>query len=172
MDTNNGLILVADDDQVNLKMMTTMLKKMGFDVITADNGKKVLECIEVNTPDMLLLDIHMPVIDGCEACRRIKNNESWKDIPIVFFSALNDDFNKVEAFKLGAVDYITKPFSIDETRARLASHFKVHHEKKQLKAFNESMVNREMRVIELKAEVNLLSSELGRKAPYPSAAQS
>ena len=161
-------ILVADDNPDNLKVLSGMLKELDFKIRIATNGEEALASLERKSADLVLLDIHMPKMDGYEACRRIKSDPSLKDIPVIFMSSLSEEFNKVKGFELGAVDYITKPLQMEETKARISVHMELYHKRKMLETFNESLVNRELRIVELKKEVNELSKELNRDIPYKS----
>jgi len=166
-------ILVADDNPNNLQVMESMLSEFGFDVRVAMNGLEALASVNEDPPDLIILDIHMPEMDGYEACQRLKQQELTRDIPVVFASAMNEEFNKVKGFEMGAVDYVAKPINMEERRARVSVHLqlalqrrKLQAQAKELKAFNDTMLDREMRVIELKKEVNQLSKALGKSEPY------
>lgn len=166
-DKKEQSILIADDNPNNLKVLSDALNKFGYDVSVAVNGKAAVESAKAQTPDLILLDVHMPEMDGYEACMVLKSDIRTKDIPVIFVSALNEQFNKVKAFEIGAVDYITKPIQMDEARARVHAHMQLSLKIHELDEFNKVMVDREMRLIELKTEVNELASELGRETPYP-----
>lgn len=167
-----SLILVADDNPINLQLMTSMLPKFGCEVITAKDGEAALELATRKAPDLILLDIHMPIMDGYQVCEQLKQDEHTRDIPVIFVSALHEEFNKVKAFELGGVDYVSKPIKIEELQARMSTHLKIARQKKMLEDQAEelrSMIGREVRVLELKKEVNDLCREFGRDAPYPEA---
>nr|NQU93599.1 hybrid sensor histidine kinase/response regulator [Bacteroidota bacterium] len=117
-----GIILIADDNENNLKVLSTMLRDSNYTIRIAKNGKQVLNSVAISLPDLILLDIHMPEMDGYETCERLKKSPVFKDIPVIFISALTETFNKVHAFRIGGVDYITKPFQIEEVRARVETH--------------------------------------------------
>ncbi len=160
-------ILIADDNPNNLKILSETLTGFGYDIRVAMDGKAAVESAFTIVPDMILLDIHMPEMDGYEACRILKKDIRTKDVPVIFISALNEQFNKIKAFNYGAVDYLTKPIQMEETKARVEIHLELRQNIKELKEFNKIMLDREMRNIELKKEVNTLASELGKEAPYP-----
>ncbi len=173
-DLTDARILVADDNPNNLHVIESMLRSFGCSVRVALDGEAALKSAQAERPDVIILDIHMPKLDGYEACTRLKVGEKTRDIPVIFASALNEAFNKVKGFKLGAVDYVTKPLQMEELRARIGVHLAYARQRKRLveqaddlRTFNETMLDREMRVIELKKEVNQLAQELGRQAPYP-----
>jgi two-component system, sensor histidine kinase and response regulator len=119
------VILIADDLQDNLNIVKAVLGYKGYQVDTAKNGKLVLEQVERRMPDLLLLDIQMPEMNGIEACRQLKANPRFKDIPIIFLTAKADSYDVVDGFKTGAVDYITKPFNTMELLARVQTHLEL-----------------------------------------------
>jgi len=163
----NITVLIADDNPNNLKVLSDMLISFGYEVRVAVNGKTAVESAKAELPDMILMDIHMPEMNGYEACIKLKSSSKTKEVPIIFVSAVNEEFNKVKAFEMGAVDYLTKPLQIEETRARVKVHLDLRRKILELEEFNRVMVNREMRIIELKNEVNRLADKLGEKTPYP-----
>ncbi|AFZ37664.1 response regulator receiver sensor hybrid histidine kinase [Stanieria cyanosphaera PCC 7437] len=112
-------ILIVDDNPNNLEVLSETLMSAGFQVAVALDGETAIEQIEYHQPELILLDIMMPGIDGFETCRRIKANAATTDIPIIFMTALSDTQHKVQGFSLGAVDYITKPFQQEEVIARV-----------------------------------------------------
>ncbi|NCC52084.1 MAG: response regulator [Spartobacteria bacterium] len=116
------LILVVDDIPRNLQVVGVVLKDKGYQVAAATSGTQVLGMLKHMKPDLILLDIMMPEMDGYEVCRRIKEQDELKDIPIVFLSAKNEVEDVVKGFKFGAVDYITKPFNASELLARVNTH--------------------------------------------------
>jgi len=114
-------ILIADDNPENLGVIGRMLGGSGFRIRVALDGEQALQSAAAEAPDLFLLDVHMPRLDGYEACRRIKADPALARTPVVFMSGLSDSFNRRHALELGAVDYITKPFSIDDTLMRVRS---------------------------------------------------
>jgi len=121
MNTNNS-ILVVDDTPDNLRLLINLLSETGYEVRPATSGQAALRAIQAEQPDLILLDIVMPGMDGYEVCQQLKANETTKDIPIIFVSAKNEAFDKVTAFSIGGVDYITKPFEAVEVLARVHTH--------------------------------------------------
>ncbi|GAK52023.1 two-component response receiver and regulator protein [Candidatus Moduliflexus flocculans] len=115
-------ILVVDDTPENLELLTQILAMQGYHVRPAINGQVALHTIQATPPDLILLDIIMPGIDGFEICRQVKANPDTHDIPVIFISALDDAENKIKAFEVGGVDYISKPFYPEEVNARVATH--------------------------------------------------
>jgi two-component system NtrC family sensor kinase len=122
----NGTILIVDDNSANLGVLSDALSQAGFEVRVAKSGKMALERVKYALPDLILLDVMMPEMDGFETCRRLQANPETTQIPVIFMTALSDTANKVEGFKLGAVDYITKPFQQEEVLARVKLHLKLH----------------------------------------------
>ncbi|HLO47759.1 MAG TPA: response regulator [Kamptonema sp.] len=121
-----GTILIVDDNSANLGVLSDTLSQSGFEVRVAKSGKMALERVKYALPDLILLDVMMPEIDGFETCRRLQADPETKQVPIIFMTALSDTANKVEGFQLGAVDYITKPFQQEEVLARVKLHLKLH----------------------------------------------
>ncbi len=129
-----GDILIVDDTPENLQMLSDMLISQQYNVRLAPNGELALLNARNTPPDLILLDINMPGMSGFEVCEKLKADPSTADIPVMFISALNEARDKVEAFRLGGVDYITKPFSFREVLARVSTHLKISHLQKQLTA--------------------------------------
>ncbi|MGB3789667.1 MAG: response regulator [Phormidesmis sp.] len=126
MPTVTGLVLIVDDMPINLAVVSDALGDAGFDIAIATNGERALQQVERCLPDLILLDVMMPGIDGFETCRRLKSNERTRHIPVIFMTALTDAKSKVEALDLGAVDYIVKPFHDKEVLARVRTHLQLH----------------------------------------------
>ncbi|MGD2181401.1 response regulator [Lusitaniella coriacea] len=129
-------ILIADDTPDNLRLLSVMLVEGGYKVRKAINGVRALQAVGVVAPDLILLDIAMPEMDGYEVCRTLKENSETADIPVIFLSASHEAIDKVMAFELGAADYISKPFDVQEVLVRVETHLKVRQLKKQLQAQN------------------------------------
>jgi len=128
-------IFVVDDTPTNLKMVSEFLSKSGFDVRVAKSGLQALKTLESTSPDLILLDVMMPEVDGFETCRRLKAWDKTKDIPVIFMTAVSDFANpehKVKGLTLGAVDYISKPIQLDEVLARIKTHLQLRELTKQL----------------------------------------
>jgi len=129
-------ILIVDDIPANLKVLSEMLKEEGYKVRPVPNGKLALQVAEIEKPDIILLDIMMPEMDGYEVCRKLKENHLLCDIPVIFISALNETNNVVKALKYGGVDYITKPFRAEEISARVKTHIKLRQQSIELQELN------------------------------------
>ena len=129
-------ILVVDDIPANLKLLTDILTERGYRVRPAAGGRLALRSVAFKLPDLILLDVKMPDMDGYEVCRRLKSNEKSCGIPVIFISALEEVANKVKGFRAGGVDYITKPFESTEVLARVEAHLALWRLQKQLEAQN------------------------------------
>lgn len=128
-------ILVIEDEPANIQTLSTLLKERGYKINIATNGRQGLEVLERIRPDLILLDIMMPEIDGFETCRRIKASTAWREIPIIFLTAKTDTADIVRGFELGAVDYVAKPFNAHELLARVNTHLTLdylHRENERL----------------------------------------
>ncbi|WP_293126394.1 hybrid sensor histidine kinase/response regulator [Microcoleus sp. bin38.metabat.b11b12b14.051] len=134
--SERSIILIVDDNQTNLDVLFELLRNYGFKVLVALDGESAIEQIEYIHPDLILLDIMMPGIDGFETCLRLKANPSTRDIPIVFMSALSETLDKVKGFQTGAVDYITKPFQHEEVLSRIQTHLTIRTLQKKLEEKN------------------------------------
>ncbi|HBL57883.1 MAG TPA: hybrid sensor histidine kinase/response regulator [Cyanobacteria bacterium UBA8803] len=140
--TKKAEILLVDDTSANLKLVSDLLEESGFEVRIAKNGIQALKILERVLPDLILLDVMMPEMDGFETCRRLKAWEKTKDIPVIFMTAIADfanPENKVKGFTLGAVDYITKPIQLEEVLARVKTHLHLRSLTKQLQEHNERL---------------------------------
>ncbi len=151
-------ILVVDDTVANLKLLQDMLRRSGYDARPCPNGPMALRAAESDPPDLILLDINMPDMDGYEVCERLKKMERIADVPVIFISALSETNDKLEAFRRGGVDYITKPFNFEEVQARIETHIKLRRFRIALKKHNEDLSElvdqRTREVISAKEEVS------------------
>ena len=118
----NYKILVVDDIATNVLLLKTILGKAGYRIVTATGGREALEKVESESPDLILLDIMMPDMNGYEVIERLKADERFCRIPVIFLSALHDSENIVKGFKMGASDYVSKPFNHEELITRVAHH--------------------------------------------------
>jgi len=118
-------ILIVDDTPANLHILADMLKERGYATRPAPSGRLAIQAAELEPPDLILLDISMPDMDGYQVCRALKANPRLKEIPVIFISALSETLDKVKAFSAGGIDYVTKPFQIDEVYARVDAHLKI-----------------------------------------------
>lgn len=130
--SEQGIILVVDDTPTNLEVLFDLLGNSGFRVLVAEDGESAIDKANYAHPDLILLDVLMPGIDGFETCRRLKANEATREIPIIFLTALTDVVDKVHGFDLGAVDFITKPLQCEEVIARVKLQLRLQNLTKQL----------------------------------------
>ncbi|MDJ0509497.1 MAG: response regulator [Crocosphaera sp.] len=139
LNEHRGDILIVDDVPENLQLLFTMLTEQEYEVRRVLNGKQALNAVRVEPPDLILLDIKMPELDGYEVCRQLKADEKTQDIPVIFLSALNDTFDKVKAFEVGGVDYISKPFQLQEVIIRVENQLNLLRMQRELKTKNEEL---------------------------------
>ncbi len=137
-----GTILVIDDNPTNLQVLYKALSDRGYDVLVEMDGKSGIELVKNSPPDLILLDVMMPGIDGFETCRRLQADPLTKEIPIIFMTALSDTVDKVKGLSLGAVDYISKPFQQEEVLARIKVHLKLRRLSLQLAEQNQQLEER------------------------------
>jgi len=131
-----GTILVVDDTPTNLEILFDFLTNYGFKILVAEDGESALQKAAYASPDLILLDILMPGIDGFETCCRLKANELTRDIPVIFMTALSETADKVRGLQVGAVDYVTKPLQHEEVLVRVQTHLRLRSLTKQLQAQN------------------------------------
>ena len=121
-----GTVLIVDDNPNNLQVLNALLSQAGYKVRPALSGEIALRAVDVSTPDLILLDVRMPGMDGYETCKLLKANKNSKDIPVIFISAMHDLEDKLHGFDAGGVDYIAKPFQTEEVLARVATHVQLY----------------------------------------------
>ncbi len=141
-DAANYNIMIVDDDLENLRVLGTMLKGEGYGLRFFPSGPQALKSAAAELPDLILLDVRMPHMDGFEVCRLLKNDATLRDVPVLFLSASDEIEDKVQAFSEGAVDYITKPFQADEVLSRVKTHLSLRKAKHRLKLLNADLENR------------------------------
>ena len=137
--TNAGDVLIVDDVPENLTVLKQMLEEQNYRVRPAINGEIALRAVSSSPPEIILLDIRMPEMDGYEFCRRLKSVEKTRSIPVIFISALDELNDKVKAFSLGGVDYITKPFQGEEVIARVRTHLTIRRLQQSLEEKNNNL---------------------------------
>ena len=134
-------ILVVDDTPANLQVLAGMLKDRGYKVRPVPSGKLALLAAHRDPPDLILLDINMPEMNGYEVCEQLKADDKLQGIPVIFISALTEQLDKVKAFDIGGVDYITKPFQMAELHARVETHLKLRRLQIELEETNARLAN-------------------------------
>jgi DNA-binding response OmpR family regulator len=151
MELKDTTILVVDDNPTNLNVLSDCLTNFGFTVLLKKDGEKAISLLERKHPDIILLDIVMPGMNGFEVCKRLKENSETKDIPVIFMTALSDTADKIRGFELGAVDYITKPLQHEEVLARVRAHLTIQNLKTDLQIKNKELkesLERERKLME------------------------
>jgi len=158
---DNGVILIADDNPKNLEVLSECLDDAGFEVRVAIDGASAIAKATYQVPDLIILDIMMPQLDGYETCRRLKADPRTKDIPVIFMTALAETEDKVKGFEVGAVDYITKPFRVSEVIARVKLHLSLSTMTKQLQLENQARLQAEQNLRQLieQQQAQLLEAE-------------
>jgi len=137
----DGCVLVVDDNPTNLSILVNLLRDVGMRVLVATDGQSAIEQIQYMKPDLILLDVMMPGIDGFETCDRLKSNPETIKIPIIFMTALSETVDKVRGFSLGAVDYITKPFEHEEVLVRIRTHLTLAKQQETIELQNLNLQN-------------------------------
>lgn len=143
-------LMVVDDIPENLNLLQDMLQGKGYRVLAFPNGRMALNAAAKSPPDLILLDINMPEMNGFEVCRRLKDDDALKEIPVLFISALTEVTDKIKAFSTGGVDYVTKPFQFEEVNARVDTHLRLRKMKLELERQNlhlEELVSEKIREI-------------------------
>jgi signal transduction histidine kinase len=135
----SGTVLVVDDTPGNLRVLVDSLSSRGLDILVATDGESAIERAVYSRPDLILLDVIMPGIDGFETCRVFKEKPETRDIPVIFMTALSDTSQKVKAFDVGAVDYVTKPFEEEELIARVDAHLTIRRLQDDLRRRNSQL---------------------------------
>lgn len=143
-------ILIVDDNPTNLQLLSVLLKERGYKVRPVPSGTLALKAAISQPPDLVLLDINMPEINGFDVCKWFKGSDLLREIPIIFLSARNETFDKVRAFEVGGADYVTKPYEEGELLARVTTHLKLNTLQSELREFNQNlqkMVNEQVKEI-------------------------
>ncbi|MEL7035858.1 MAG: response regulator [Cyanobacteria bacterium J06592_8] len=158
--SEKGNILLVDDQPANLKLLSDLLEEQGHEVQQAINGAIALKVIEIETPDVILLDINMPGLDGYTVCQKLKANSQTQDIPIIFVSALDEAWDKVKAFSVGGSDYITKPYKTVEVLARVENQLKVRHLQFQLQQVQHELQQKDHQLQEALKKIEEMTTHL------------
>jgi DNA-binding response OmpR family regulator len=132
-------ILIVDDAPDTLRFLSKLLTQQGYKTRRVINGQLALESARLEPPDLVLLDIMMPGMNGYEVCKRLRQDDRTRHIPVIFLSALDEELDKVQAFQVGGVDYVTKPFQVMEVMARVGAHLSLSRTKQQLQAVRQQL---------------------------------
>jgi len=165
-DRAGSTVLVVDDSVENVTLLSRILKMSGYSVAVADNGAQAVELAKSEPPDLILLDINMPEMDGFETSARLQSDEQTRDIPIIFISALDKIEDKTRAFRAGGMDYILKPFEYEEVQARIEAHLALRRLRLQLEQTNQELA---ARVDELTRSQELLAERERRLSAFVAA---
>jgi DNA-binding response OmpR family regulator len=147
-------ILIVDDTPADLKLLTRKLQEKGYKVRPEPSGHLALQAAQNIPPDLILLDINLPEIDGFEVCKELKADKTLCDIPVIFISSYDEILDKVKAFSVGGVDYVTKPFQFEEVHARIKTHLMIRSLQLELKQYNQNLEELVRERTEQLAEVN------------------
>jgi two-component system, sensor histidine kinase and response regulator len=152
---SKGNILIVDDTPNNLRLLSSMLSRQGYEVRSAISGSVALMAVRTVSLDLILLDINMPKMNGYEVCQQLKQDPLTRDIPVIFLSALGEPLDKVQAFQVGGIDYITKPFQVEEVLARVENHLALRRMQLELQQAKAEA----LRALEQEQELNRLKTE-------------
>ena len=161
---HGATVLIVDDKPQNLRLISDFLAEQGFDLMLTRSGAQALKKARLATPDLVLLDVRMPETDGFEVCRRLKADPQTADVPVIFMTAVDDTAHKVEGFRLGAVDYVTKPIQREELLARIQHHLQLNRLQKELTAKSQDLA---LKNAELEAYAHTIAHSL--KTPLAAA---
>lgn len=150
---NSGTLLIVDDSRANLQLLETLLASQGYVIHLAENGQKALEMAHAVAPDLILLDVMMPEMNGYEVCLHLKEQDDLRDIPVIFISALDEVMDKVMGFRVGGVDYIVKPFQVEEIIARIDTHLELRWKRWEIERLREWEQNYYQKIMELKNDL-------------------
>ena len=170
MHQREGTILVVDDESESLRLLTGMLAEEGYRVRPADSGKLALAAVAAQKPDLILLDLRMPDMDGFEVCRQLKATEETRDIPLIFISSITEVQERVEGLALGAVDFVSKPFRRDELLARVRTHLELSRLRTQL-GLKEARRTAELRAANERLQMEIAERRRAEHAVRESAAR-
>ena len=143
---SQGDILIIDDEPNNLDVLSTSLECYGYEVRQAVNAEIALRTIKLQPPDLILLDVIMPKVDGYQLCKQLKSNPDTKDVPVIFFSALSQKHDKGKGFEVGAVDFVSKPFHLEEMLARINHQLTIRKLEMKLKETNQELEEQKYRL--------------------------
>ena len=153
-------ILIADDIPANLNLLSDALEPAGYSILAAPSGEVALRVAKLARPDLILLDVIMPGLDGYETCHRLKQDEATREIPVIFITAKDETQSVVEGFRAGGVDYITKPFQAEEVLIRLATHMKIHRLTQELRQKNQELSDEMSKRRQVEAALHTADSSL------------
>lgn len=138
----DGHILIVDDSPSNISLLQAMLEVDGYRVISVNSGERCFEAVRESVPDLILLDIYMPELSGIQVCVTLKSEPRTCDVPIIFMSSSGEMFDKVQAFRAGGIDYLTKPLELEEVRVRVGTHITSYRQRRELDRLREQQLAR------------------------------
>jgi CheY-like chemotaxis protein len=162
---SKGDIFIVDDNPNNLNLLYGILKTAGYQVRAASNGRRAVDTIPSFPPELIMLDIQMPEMDGYEVCEKLKAQPASSGIPVIFISALDDVVDKVRAFQVGAVDFVTKPFHAEEVIARVETQLSLFRLRRELERQNEELARKNEELLRAQRQTNLIFSALSETLP-------
>lgn len=160
METGHYKVLVVDDVEKNLQLIGNLLADKGISIILASNGKQAITAAKKAKPDLILLDIAMPEMDGYDACDVLKKDKATRDIPIIFLTAKNESDDIIKGFAYGAVDYITKPFNKDELISRVLTHLELKKSRDIIQQQNQQLEVQNIKILDHAKKVEILNNNL------------
>jgi CheY-like chemotaxis protein len=160
-----GRVLIVDDNANNLNLLAHVLEGAGYEVRASNTGRRALQMAQREPPEIVLLDVEMPEMDGYEVCRELKVGDETRPIPVIFLSALDDVDDKVKGFEAGAVDYITKPFQPAEVLARVATQLELFRLRRELELRNRELAERNAELVEAHRRTDRVFSALAEALP-------
>lgn len=160
IEQGHSVVLVVDDNSTNLGVLFKCLHEGGFKVLVAEDGESAIDQAAYAQPDIILLDVLMPGLDGFETCKRLKQMPSTRDIPVIFMTALTDASDKVKSFQVGAVDYVSKPFQHEEVLVRVRNHVRIRSLQRRLEAQNALLEDENRQRRQAEAELHRHIQEL------------
>ncbi|MGL5509341.1 MAG: response regulator, partial [Microcoleaceae cyanobacterium] len=160
-------ILIVDDHPNNLSLLLKFLNEQGYKVRVAPNGEFALQTVNISLPDLILLDIRMPDMDGYEVCQRLKNQANTADVPVIFLTALNDVVDKVKGFQVGAVDFITKPFETVEVLMRIETHLRLRQLQLELEKTNQQLEEKSQKLQEVSQDLEAFNYRVAHDLRNP-----
>jgi DNA-binding response OmpR family regulator len=160
---SKGDIFLVDDNPNNLTLLYGILRNAGYQVRAANNGRRALETVSAYPPELVMLDINMPEMNGYEVCEKLKANPITRDIPVIFISALDDVFDKVRAFQVGGIDYVPKPFQAEEVLARVETQLNIFRLRRDLESKRMELEHKQRELEASNRELERQNGELARK---------
>lgn len=162
---SKGTIFIVDDNANNLNLLDTILRSAGYQVRATNSARRVIKMLELNPPDLVMLDIQMPEMDGYEVCAAMKNIEAIRPIPVIFISALDQVLDKVRAFQVGGVDYVTKPFQPEEVLLRIETHLEIFRLRRDLERQNAELKKKNEELVAAHKKTDRVFSALSDVLP-------